>query len=102
LTREEAVGLSVLYNCSMLDSYFRTLNGNTQVSATELRAIPLPDKQAIMKLGEMAMNLSDPSDKVDALVAEVLEPGRSDEPAGEPRSPHTNFFHGIGKAAAGG
>jgi adenine-specific DNA-methyltransferase len=102
LTREEAMGLSVLYNCSMLDSYFRTLNGNTQVSATELRAIPLPNKQAILELGEMAMNLSDPLDKVDALVAEVLEPGRGAEATGEPRSPHTNFSQGIGKAAAGG
>jgi hypothetical protein len=48
------------------------------------------------------MNLSDPLDKVDALVAEVLEARRKTEATQQPRSPHTSFSRGIGKAAAGG
>lgn len=75
LTEDEAWGLAVLFNCSMLDTYFRTLNGNTQVSATELRGMPLPEKHVIIELGKMARGLSDPVDKVDLLVAKVLEKG---------------------------
>jgi len=72
LSEVEAWGLSVLYNCSMLDTYFRTLNGNTQVSATELRGMPVPDRQAIIDLGAMAMALSASLEMADDLVATVL------------------------------
>jgi len=70
LSEEEAWGLSVLFNSSMLDSYFRTVNGNTQVSATELRAMPLPDHETIVMLGKAAMALRDPLRKIDDLVEE--------------------------------
>ncbi len=76
LTEEEALGLSVLYNCSILDTYFRTLNGNTQVSATELRAMPLPDKRVIRELGEVARDAPGRLDNIDSLVETVVE-GRS-------------------------
>lgn len=72
LTEEEAWGLAVLYNSSMLDSYFRTMNGNTQVSATELRAMPLPAHETIVQLGEAAMALKEPLLEIDHLVEESL------------------------------
>ena len=58
LTNEEAFGLAVLLNSTLLDSYFRTFNGNTQVSATELRALPLPPLEAICEMGRRAMTMS--------------------------------------------
>ena len=44
-------GISALLNSTFLDRYFRISNGNTQVSATELRAMPLPAEQDIRSIG---------------------------------------------------
>jgi adenine-specific DNA-methyltransferase len=56
LTDEEITGLSAILNSKYLDIYFRTLNGNTEVSATEMRDIPLPDYDFIIKVGRMIIN----------------------------------------------
>lgn len=69
LTEDETRGLAVLLNSALMDSYFRIFNGNTQVSATELRKLPLPPHEAIVELGRLAAN-SDHD--VDRLTAEVL------------------------------
>ena len=47
----ETIGLAAILNSSLLDSYFRIFNGNTQVSATELRNFPLPSPHIIRKVG---------------------------------------------------
>ena len=51
LTLEEVHGLSAVLNSKYIDIYFRTLNGNTEVSATEIRDIPLPDYNIICDIG---------------------------------------------------
>ena len=75
LDEELAYGLSALLNSTFLDQFFRTSNGNTQVSATELRAMPLPAERDIRAIGlgargrpEASTDLSD----LDALVAGTL------------------------------
>jgi len=51
LSLDELYGLSYLLNSSLIDSYFRIFSGNTQVSATELRLLPLPDLEIIKYIG---------------------------------------------------
>ena len=75
LDEDLAYGLSALFNTIFLDRYFRISNGNTQVSATELRAMPLPDERDIRSIGvkaqERIASESDLSDLND-LVSETL------------------------------
>ena len=72
LTDEEAWGLAALYNSRLLDTYFRCLNGHTQVNATELRAMPLPASDFIVELGERVQQLANPIDHLDSLIADTL------------------------------
>lgn len=77
LTSDEALGLAALYNSTLLDTYFRTANGNTQVSATELRAMPLPDRAVIIALGRRVAQLDNPADldQIDVLVRDLVGTG---------------------------
>ena len=65
LSNDEAMGLAALYNSRILDTYFRAVNGNTQVSATELRSIPLPSRETIVALGRGLKRSSDPMQHID-------------------------------------
>jgi adenine-specific DNA-methyltransferase len=70
----ETVGLSSLLNSLLFDIYFRTFNGNINVSATELRDFPLPDFDLIRTLGDRInkrkLNIS--MTELDELVAETF------------------------------
>lgn len=55
LSEEEIAGLSAVLNSKYIDIYFRTLNGNTEVSATEIRDIPLPEHELICMIGRQIL-----------------------------------------------
>ena len=72
LTIEEVYGLAALYNCTLLDNYFRTFSGNTQVSATEIKDMPLPDLHVIEKIGTLILKNDLRYNEVDQMVKEVI------------------------------
>lgn len=72
LSEDEAWGLTALYNSSLLDTYFRCVNGNTQVNATELRAMPLPAHGVVVALGRRIRRLHDPLDGLDEQVMSLV------------------------------
>lgn len=69
LERNEILGLSALLNSNLFDTYFRTFNGNINVSATELREMPLPPLENIKQIGNQIILLNDFSQsKVDEII----------------------------------
>lgn len=51
LSEEEAYGIAAILNTSFVDNYFRSLNGNTQVNATDIRSLPFPTIEEIRGIG---------------------------------------------------
>lgn len=78
LSMAEAYGLATLLNSRLLDVHFRTFNGNTQVSATELRALPLPPLPVITAIGERALTGVDTPEALDAWIEALLTPPELD------------------------
>lgn len=54
-TPELAYGLFVLMNSSIYDTYYRILNGSTQVNSTEINNMPVPDIDTITAMGKQLM-----------------------------------------------
>jgi len=51
LEQSEVIGLASILNSKLFDNYFRIFNGNVNVSATELRQMPLPPLGLIKYIG---------------------------------------------------
>ena len=77
LTLSEVTGLAAILNTTLIDSYFRTLSGNTQVNATEIRELPLPNWETIIEIGRNAQRSPTQVGKinVDSIVSGALALG---------------------------
>ncbi len=49
-------GLYVLLNSTLYDTYYRILNGSTQVNSTEVNQIPIPKREVIEAMGRELMH----------------------------------------------
>ncbi len=58
LTDEEVFGIAALFNSVLLDRYFRTISGNTQVNATEIRTMKFPDVNCVRRIGRCVQAVS--------------------------------------------
>lgn len=56
LTVYETYGIYALLNSSLFDSYYRILNGSTQVNSTEINSIPVPPIKTITDIGKMLID----------------------------------------------
>lgn len=68
LSPKEVFGISAILNSKLLDRYFRTYNGNTQVSATEIKNMPLPPIEFIKEIGEKIIKNEIKSEGIDELL----------------------------------
>ena len=55
-------GLYVLFNSTLYDSYYRILNGSTQVNSTEINAMPVPPMSIIESMGKALIQTRDMSE----------------------------------------
>ena len=62
-TIEEAYGIYVLLNSTIYDTYYRILNGSTQVNSTEINAMPVPTHDTIKAMGRELMTTDDLSEE---------------------------------------
>lgn len=53
--QELAYGLYVLMNSTIYDTYYRILNGSTQVNSTEINNMPVPNTATIEAMGKQLM-----------------------------------------------
>jgi adenine-specific DNA-methyltransferase len=67
----EARGLAAVLNSKAYDSYIRMVSGTTQVSATELRALPMPRLPFIEQAGRRT------EEQVEALLERILASAES-------------------------
>lgn len=69
----ELYGLYALFNSDILDKYYRIVNGSTQVNATEVNSMPLPEKELIIKIGDLILKENDLSvDKCNDIVNNIF------------------------------
>jgi len=74
LSTTEALGIMAILNSSIIDKYFRVINGNTQVNASEINNLPFPSYVKIIEVGkkiESLKNIDD--DSINSLVMKSLD-----------------------------
>jgi adenine-specific DNA-methyltransferase len=59
-------------NTGLIDNFFRSLNGHTQVNANEIRSLPMPDLSTIRKIGEMIAKAKDLPENFDRIISAEL------------------------------
>ncbi|NOY58021.1 MAG: methyltransferase, partial [Calditrichaeota bacterium] len=73
LSEEESWGIIALLNSSLIDKYFRIINGNTQVNASEINTLPFPEYSQVVHIGKKIIKETEISfSLIDSLVFSEL------------------------------
>ena len=64
LTEDEVYGIAALFNSTLIDRYFRTISGNTQVNATEIRAMNFPELKLLSRIGKQVRRNTEEAEAV--------------------------------------
>lgn len=72
IDREIIYGLYVIFSSGFYDEYYRILNGSTQVNATEINDMPIPDEEGLKKLGRQFEICQDYSQQIGDKLIESL------------------------------
>jgi adenine-specific DNA-methyltransferase len=67
-----AKGLWVFLNCTLVDKYFRQMNGHTQVNATDLRTLRYPTREQLVSMGEVVDFEDFDQVRVDQIVSNLI------------------------------
>lgn len=70
ISKDELFGLMGVLSSTLWDKYYRILNGNTQVNASEVNSIPMPSMCTLVEIGRKVR--SEGIDKSDEIVKEVI------------------------------
>lgn len=67
-----AKGLWVFLNSTLVDKYFRQMNGHTQVNATDLRTLRYPTREQLVTMGKMINVEEFDQDCIDRIIEHLL------------------------------
>ncbi|MEK4310553.1 BsuBI/PstI family type II restriction endonuclease [Bacillus sp. FSL P2-0092] len=73
LSEEEAMGICAFLNSSYVDKFFRIINGNTQVNASDIRPLPFPNYEFILEIGRKILEEEIKYSDIDSLIKETYE-----------------------------
>jgi adenine-specific DNA-methyltransferase len=68
LPADLAKGLAVYLNSTIVDQYFRLFSGHTQVNATDLRKMPYPTHEQLVRLGAHLNERMPDQETIDAII----------------------------------
>ena len=73
LSINEIYGLFALFNSTLYDKYYRILNGSTQVNASEINSMHVPNRDDLEKIGYKLINCNNMSTKIcDELLGDLI------------------------------
>jgi adenine-specific DNA-methyltransferase len=73
LPADLAKGLALYLNSTIVDQYFRLFSGHTQVNATDLRKMPYPTYEQLLRLGAYVREAMPDQKTIDAVVEKECE-----------------------------
>lgn len=92
LSKDLAFGLSTYLNSSIVDRFFRQFSGHTQVNASDLRWLPYPDHESLIRLGRRVGSALLTQSEIDKIVHKEIF---SMEPEDDPILAHVKIEEAI-------